>query len=114
MIDSYAKDYVEAPPEKQAEFLDNAIVGFTHLIEDIGQQKSGLPDSDSDRLAAIKAQAKHDEEKFREASIGLEFMSYDYPHYDQLYPPYDPQVSILDLLFMQGPEAARLIWAQTM
>ena len=32
-------------------------------------------------------------------------MSYSYPEYPQLYPPYDPQVSILDLLFMLGPRS---------
>lgn len=42
-------------------------------------------------------------EKFEQAGIALEYMVYDYPDYEQLYPPYDPQVSILDLLFMVGP-----------
>ena len=32
-------------------------------------------------------------------------MRYDYPEYEQLHPPYDPHVSILDLLFMQGESA---------
>jgi hypothetical protein len=32
-------------------------------------------------------------------------MQYNYAEYSQLYPPYDPFVSILDLLFMTGPEA---------
>jgi hypothetical protein len=46
-----------------------------------------------------------EEEKFQAAGIALEYMEYNYPEYDQLYPPYDPQVTILDLLFMTGPEA---------
>lgn len=46
-------------------------------------------------------------EKFEEASITLEYMEYDYPEYPQLYPPYEPFVSILDLLFMTGPEAIK-------
>jgi hypothetical protein len=33
-------------------------------------------------------------------------MEYNYPEYPQLYPPYDPNVTILDLLFMTGPEAS--------
>src|SRR5262249_38598459 len=45
------------------------------------------------------------------AGITLEYMEYRYPEYEQLHPPYDPQVSILDLLFMKGPRAAELIWA---
>jgi hypothetical protein len=50
-----------------------------------------------------------EEEKFREAGIKLEYMVYNYPEYPQLYPPYDPQVSILDLLFMTGPQALQYI-----
>ncbi len=51
------------------------------------------------------AQNYLEEEKFRQASISLEYMHYDYPEYPQLYPPYDPQVSILDLLVMTGQKA---------
>lgn len=46
-----------------------------------------------------------EEEKFEAAGIALEYMEYNYPEYEQLYPPYDPQVTILDLMFMTGPEA---------
>lgn len=48
-------------------------------------------------------------EKFEQAGISLEYMTYDYPEYPQLYPPYDPFVSILDLLFMTGPNALAYI-----
>jgi len=44
-------------------------------------------------------------EKFAQAGITLEYMEYNYSEYPQLYPPYDPFVSILDLLFMTGPDA---------
>jgi WbqC-like protein family len=50
-----------------------------------------------------------EQEKFDQAGISLEYMQYDYREYPQLYPPYDPQVSILDLLFMTGPEALSYI-----
>lgn len=43
--------------------------------------------------------------KFSEAGITLEFMEYNYPEYPQLYPPFDPYVTILDLLFMAGKNA---------
>ena len=46
---------------------------------------------------------------FETAGIELEFMEYNYIEYPQLYPPYDPQVSILDLLFNTGPEARKYI-----
>ena len=48
-----------------------------------------------------------EEEKFQTAGITLEYMDYDYPEYPQLHPPFDPQLSLLDLLFMVGPEASR-------
>jgi hypothetical protein len=48
-------------------------------------------------------------EKFQAAGIGLEYMVYNYPAYPQLYPPFDPQVSLLDLLFMTGPQAVEYI-----
>lgn len=46
-----------------------------------------------------------EEEKFKDAGIFLEYMEYDYPEYPQLYPPYDPRISIIDLLFMTGRKA---------
>jgi hypothetical protein len=76
----------------------------------------------TDRLVQILAQvgAKHyisgpsardyiENEKFASAGITLEYMDYNYPEYPQLHPPFDPNLSILDLLFMTGPEAKRYI-----
>jgi hypothetical protein len=44
-------------------------------------------------------------DEFAGAGIHLEYMTYEYPQYAQLYPPYDPRVTVLDLLFMTGPRA---------
>ena len=44
-------------------------------------------------------------DEFATAGIRLEYMEYDYPEYPQLYPPYDPHVTVLDLLFMTGDRA---------
>ena len=49
-------------------------------------------------------------DKFEDAGIALEYVTYQYPPYPQLYPPYDEKVSILDTLFMLGPEAGDHIW----
>jgi hypothetical protein len=46
-----------------------------------------------------------EKEKFDEAGITLEYMEYNYPEYPQLYPPFDPYVTVLDLLFMAGKDA---------
>jgi len=43
-----------------------------------------------------------DEPLLKENGISLEFMKYEYRDYPQLYPPFDGQVSIIDLLFMTG------------
>jgi hypothetical protein len=51
-----------------------------------------------------------EEDLLSQAGISLEYMVYQYPEYEQLYPPFDGQVSILDLLFMTGPQAGRFIW----
>lgn len=53
-----------------------------------------------------------DDAVFAAAGIGLEYMVYAYPEYEQLHPPYDPQVSVLDLLFMKGPDAPDYIWGR--
>jgi len=50
---------------------------------------------------------------FERAGLELEWMVYDYPEYEQLYPPFDPQVSVIDLLFMKGSEAGDWIWGTT-
>jgi hypothetical protein len=49
-------------------------------------------------------------DKFEDAGISLEYIEYDYPEYQQLYPPYDQFVSIIDLMFMVGPEAPNYIF----
>lgn len=56
-------------------------------------------------LSGPSAREYIEPEKFAAAKITLEYMQYNYAEYSQLYPPYDPFVSILDLLFMTGPEA---------
>ena len=51
-----------------------------------------------------------EDDKFRAAGICVEYMMYHYPEYEQLFPPFDAQISILDLLFMTGPHAPEYIW----
>jgi hypothetical protein len=60
-------------------------------------------------ISGPAAQAYVEEEKFQKNNITLEYMEYNYPEYPQLHPPYDPQVSILDLLFMVGNQALDFI-----
>lgn len=46
---------------------------------------------------------------FERAGIQLEFKEYYYPDYEQFFPPFDPAVSVLDLLFMKGVEARQYL-----
>lgn len=47
-----------------------------------------------------------DERMFTEAGIALRWVDYsDYPQYRQLYPPFEHRVSVVDLLFNEGPNA---------
>ena len=49
-----------------------------------------------------------DEELFRKEGIKLLYMDYSgYPEYHQLYPPFEPNVSIIDLIFNEGANATR-------
>jgi hypothetical protein len=61
-------------------------------------------------ISGPSARAYIDEAKVNDVGITVEYMTYDYPPYEQLHPPFDPHVSIFDLLFMKGPEAPRFIW----
>jgi hypothetical protein len=58
-------------------------------------------------ISGPSARSYIEEEQFQQAGICLEYMQYDYPEYPQFYPPYDPNVTVLDLLFMTGPDAAQ-------
>jgi hypothetical protein len=56
-------------------------------------------------LSGPAAQEYLEAEKFEAAGISLEYMHYNYPEYPQLHPPYDPSVTILDLMFMTGEQS---------
>jgi hypothetical protein len=60
-------------------------------------------------LSGPSAKDYLDESAFSNAGIELQYARYAYPEYEQLHPPFDPAVSILDLLFMTGPRARELL-----
>lgn len=51
-----------------------------------------------------------DEAAFARRGIEVEYMEYKYPDYAQQHAPFDGAVSIVDLLFMTGPDASGYIW----
>ena len=56
-------------------------------------------------LSGPAAQAYLIPEMFEQAGIRLEYKQYNYPEYEQLYPPFVLGVSVIDLLFMKGKDA---------
>jgi len=60
-------------------------------------------------LAGPAARPYSDAPKFRAAGIALEFKVYQYPEYPQLHGAFEPNVTVLDLLFNCGPDARRYL-----
>lgn len=59
-------------------------------------------------VSGPSAQSYIDPAVFEEAGIRLSYMEYeDYAEYDQLFPPFEHGVTILDLLLNTGPDATR-------
>jgi hypothetical protein len=132
---AYAKApfYIDFEPllhqfyKRKDEFLADFTIDFTialahelgnHHTEFIRSSKLNITGHKTDRLITIlkKLDVDHyisgtsakdyiETDKFVKEGIKLEYMNYNYLEYPQLYPPYDPFVSILDLLFMTGPQA---------
>jgi hypothetical protein len=123
--------FYASKPDMLADFTIGQTVALTRLlgIEHTQFMRSseieGVEGAKTDRLLSIlkKVGATHyisgpsardyiENEKFEQAGISLEFMEYDYPEYPQLYPPYEPQVSIIDLIAMTGPDALKYILSE--
>ena len=61
-------------------------------------------------LSGPSATGYIDEDLFRQQGIKLRYMDYTgYPEYDQLFPPFDHQVSVIDLILNEGPEAPKYL-----
>ncbi len=59
-------------------------------------------------LSGPAAKAYLDETLFAKEGIAVRYMDYSgYPEYGQRFPPFEHGVSILDLIFNEGPEAPR-------
>ena len=98
-------------------------LGNTHTRFLRSSEIGGITGQKTDRLIQIlqAVEATHyisgpsakdyiEPEKFKAAGITLECIQYNYPEYPQLYPPFDSQISVLDLLFMTGSEAPNYIF----
>ncbi|HEV2945069.1 MAG TPA: WbqC family protein [Solirubrobacteraceae bacterium] len=66
--------------------------------------------SASEYVSGPAARAYLEEESFHNHDIAVSWFEYGpYGDYDQVHPPFDPQVSVLDLLLCAGHEAAALV-----
>ena len=122
------REFFAAPPELLADFV---IPLTEYLAGELGirhtrfvrSSQIGGEGKKTDRLIALlkavgathyisgpAAKEYMEEDKLTAAGISLEYMTYDYPEYPQKHPPFATNVSVLDLLFATGPEAARYIW----
>jgi hypothetical protein len=91
------------------EFVRSSELGLTgdrmgRLIEAL--QRVGA----TQYISGPAARSYLDEGRLAEFGISVEYMTYDYPEYGQLHPPFEPQVSVIDLLAMEGVRAPSLIW----
>ncbi len=50
-----------------------------------------------------------DENLFEKEGIKLDYMTYSYPEYEQLFQPFSHQVTVLDVLFNCGPDSKKYI-----
>ncbi len=122
------KRWYENPPTRLADFTIETTIELARQLgieatQFMRSSTLGCSGSKTERLLEIlqKIAATHyisgpaakdylDVALLNSAGITVEWMVYDYPEYPQLFPPYEPQVSALDLLLNTGPQAGRFIW----
>jgi hypothetical protein len=81
------------------------IPGRTERLVDLCLQAGA-----TEYLSGPGARAYLDQELFDEAGIKVTYADYSgYPEYRQLFPPFEQNVSVLDLLFNEGTGAARFM-----
>jgi hypothetical protein len=79
--------------------------GKTERLIDLCKQADA-----TEYLSGPAAKGYINEDLFKKEGIALRFMDYSgYPEYNQLYPPFDHYVSIVDLIFNEGPDAQKFM-----
>jgi hypothetical protein len=81
------------------------VEGKTERLLDICKQRKATK-----YISAPAAKAYMDESLFEKEGISVEYMDYSgYPEYRQLYGEFDHAVSIIDLIFNEGPQATKFM-----
>jgi hypothetical protein len=92
------------------EFTDSRSMSLTKTKGDRVLEILGRTDA-THYVSGPAARAYISDEQFEAAHVGVSWKDYSgYPLYDQSHPPFSHQVTILDLIFHTGPQAAWHIW----
>lgn len=79
------------------------VEGKTERLVDLCKQANA-----TEYVSGPTAKGYIDEHLFAEAGIAVSYIDYSgYPEYDQLFPPFEHHVSIIDLIFNAGPDATK-------
>ncbi|MBL8764974.1 MAG: hypothetical protein JNM07_11955 [Phycisphaerae bacterium] len=66
VMDQYAKEYVQVPADDRGAFLDDKLIEFTKMMEQLTGQN--MKESETERLAMAKKQAKRDYDRARSSA----------------------------------------------
>lgn len=66
VVDLFAREYEQVPPEDARKFMDDKIVEFTRMMEDISGERTGLPEDPQERIKTLREQAQRDQEFARQ------------------------------------------------
>jgi hypothetical protein len=81
----------------------NPGTGKTERLVDLSKQAGA-----TEYISGPRAKDYLQEDLFSKAGIALRYIDYSsYPEYNQLSPPFEHKVSIVDLIFNEGPEATK-------
>lgn len=81
----------------------NLVSGKTERLVDLCRQAGATV-----YLSGPSAKDYMDDTIFEQAGIAVNYMDYsEYPEYNQLFPPFDHAVSIVDLIMNTGPQAPK-------
>ncbi len=79
------------------------VEGKTERLVDLCQQAGA-----TEYVSGPTAKGYIDEHLFAEARIAVSYIDYSgYPEYDQLFPPFEHHISIVDLILNTGPDAPK-------
>lgn len=77
--------------------------GKTERLVDLCKQTGA-----TEYISGPAAKAYINEDLFAQEGVTLRWMDYSgYPEYEQLFPPFEHKVSVIDLIFNEGPDASK-------